>query len=120
MHFCYNQTIQGGKISPTITRQITQKDINNIILLLTKTIAAQSSQEALMNSTSKTSSIVRKRIKYNKGWKLFPLNNKFPGFHQVKHKNRFNGSKPYSTLSYEHLSILILGGLKDCFTFVSA
>ena len=42
MHFCYNQTIQGRKISPTITRQITQKDINNIILLLTKTIAAQS------------------------------------------------------------------------------
>ena len=42
MHFCYNWTIQGREISPTITRQITQKDINNIILLLTKTIAAQS------------------------------------------------------------------------------
>ena len=107
MHFCYNQTIQGRKISPTIARQITQKDINNIMLLLTKTIAAQSSQEALM----KTSSIVRRRINYNKGWKLFLLNNKFPGFREVKHKNRFNGSKPYSTLSYEHLSILIWGGL---------
>jgi len=68
MHFCYNRTnIQGRKISPTITRQITQKDVNNIILLLTKTIAAQSPQEALMNSTSKTSSIVRKRINYNEG-----------------------------------------------------
>ena len=118
MHFCYNRTIQGRKISPKL--QITQKAINNIILLLTKTIAAQSPQEALMNSTSKTSSIVRKQINYNTGWKSFLLNNKFPGFRQIKHKNRFNESKPYSMLSYEHLSILILGGLKDSFTFISA
>ena len=101
MLFCYNRTIQ-SKISPTISRQITQKGTNNIILLLTKTIAAQSPQEALMNSTSKTSSIVRKQINYNAGWKSFPLKNKFPGF---RHKNRFNESNPYSTLSYEYLSI---------------
>ena len=49
MHFCYRRTIRlkQRKISLAITRQITQEDIN---LLLTKTTAARSSQEAVMTS----------------------------------------------------------------------
>ena len=44
-------------------------------------------------------------------WKSSSLKNKFPGFRREKHKHLFSQSKPYSTTSYEHVSILTLGGL---------
>ena len=46
--------------------------------------------------------------------------NMFSGFRRAKRKHLFSKSKPYSTTSYEHVSILTLGELEDSFTFVSA
>ena len=44
----------------------------------------------------------------------------FSGFRQAKRKHLFSKSKPYSTTSHEHVSILTLGELQYSFTFVSA
>ena len=49
--------------------------------------------------------------KFKEGWQSSSLKNKFSGFRQAKHKHLFSKSKPYSTTSYEHVSILTLGGL---------
>ena len=43
------------------------------------------------------------------GWQSSSLKNKFSGFRRAKHKHIFSKSKPYSTTSYEHVSILTLG-----------
>ena len=45
---------------------------------------------------------------------------KFSGFRRAKHKHVFSGFKPYSTTSYEYVSILTLDKLYNSFTFVSA
>ena len=45
------------------------------------------------------------------GWQSFSLKNKFSGFRRAKHKHLLSKSKPYSTTSYEHVSILTSGGL---------
>ena len=49
--------------------------------------------------------------KVNVGWQSSSLKNKFSGFRRAKHKHLLSKSKPYSTTSYEHVSIFTLGGL---------
>ena len=100
------------KISLAITRQITQEDIN---LLLTKTTATRSSQEAVM--TSYCSQMNKKE-----GWLSSSLKNKsfFLDFAEQNINIFFSEPKPYSTTSYEHVSIITLGELQDSSTFVSA
>ena len=55
-----------------------------------------------------------------KWWQSSSLKKTFSGFHQAKRKHLFSKSKPYSTTSHEHVSILTLGELQYSFTFVSA
>ena len=49
--------------------------------------------------------------KVNVGWQSSSLKNKFSGFRRAKHTHLLRKPKPYSTTSYEHVSIFTLGGL---------
>ena len=46
------------------------------------------------------------------GWQSSSLKNKFSGFRRAKHKYLLSKPKPYSTTSYEHVSILTLVDFK--------
>ena len=58
--------------------------------------------------------------KFKEGRQSSSLKNMFSGFRRAKRKHLFTKSKPYSTTSHEHVSILTLGQLQCSLTFVSA
>ena len=115
MHFCYRRTIRlkqknfscNNKINYTrIHKFITHK--KNYCQVFSR---SRNDQPLFVNE-------------YKEEWQSSSLKNKFSGFRQAKyqqsHWHLLIESKPYCTTSYEHVSILTFGGLKDSFTFVSA
>ena len=97
------QSDWGRKISLAIARQITR---HKFFIITHKNNCCQ-----IFSRGSNNRALFVNEYKFKVGWQSSSLKNRFSGFRRAKHKHLFSKSKPYFTTSYEHVSILTLGGL---------